>query len=134
MRDCLQAGVRIEAPTSLTALDTSSKIDSATVTENYNGIEISGGKNLVLSWNDIIDNENKGVYSSHRYPILGDTVTQKGMNNSIYGNGVYDVYIGTNIPNNPLKAQMNWWGESGGPDTGKLYGNILYTPWLTTEP
>lgn len=134
VRDCLQAGIRIEAPANLTSLDSLSVIDHTTTTGNYNGIEIEGGRNLVLSWNDVTLNGNKGVFSSHHYPILGDVVTGKGRYNSIYDNGVYDVYVQTNIPNVPLKAQMNWWGDPGGPDPGKLFGNILYYPWLTMAP
>jgi hypothetical protein len=132
--DCLQAGITVDASASLTPLDSLSVIENSITTDNYNGIEIYGGKNLVLTLNSIISNENKGIFSSHRYPILGDVNTGQGRYNSIYDNGVYDVYVQTNTPNYYLKAQMNWWGDSGGPDTDKLFGNILYDPWLSMAP
>ncbi|MFQ6103990.1 MAG: right-handed parallel beta-helix repeat-containing protein [Candidatus Glassbacteria bacterium] len=132
--ECLQAGIRIEASSYLESLDSTSAIDSNVVEDNYNGIEISGGENLVLSWNDIIENTKKGFISSHPIPILGDHTEAIGGYNSIYDNGVYDVYVSNNTPYKSLIAQDNWWGNSAGPDTTKLYGNITFYPWLTSEP
>jgi hypothetical protein len=132
--DCLQAGIRVEALANLTSLDSSSVIDSNLVVDNYNGIEISVGKNLVLRKNEITDNDNKGVLSSYHYPILGDDITGEGGSNTIYDNGVYDVYLSNSNPYNPLKAENNWWGSSSGPDSTKIYGNIDFNPWLTSAP
>jgi len=85
-------------------------------------------------YNEITDNDNRGVSASVHYPILGDSAKSIGGYNSIFDNGNYDVYCASSTQYQYLKAQYNWWDSSAGPDTTKLYGHILYAPWLTSAP
>lgn len=53
--------------------------------------------------------------------------------NSIYNNGIYDVF-GDFLEPMSVTAKSNWWGRSAGPDPAKISGDVDYTPWLTSDP
>jgi parallel beta-helix repeat protein len=63
-------------------------------------------------------------------PVLGDTASGEGMRNDIRQNTDYAVY---NVTANPIKAQMNWWGDSD-PDPSLFTGPVDYSEWLVLPP
>jgi hypothetical protein len=85
-----------------------------------------------IRYSKIVDNDDMGVkIMEDATPILGDTSTGKGQNNSIYNNTRYDVYKGGG--ETVVKAENCYWGGNF-PDPDKIEGNIDYAPHLTEDP
>ncbi len=76
---------------------------------------ISGGANGVTIFADF-----DGLYSSLSID-----------HSSITDNAQYAI---NNKGSHTVNAQNNWWGSTSGPSQALLYGNVVYSPWLTSKP
>lgn len=98
------------------------KNNTITNTQGAEGIHCSYPS---LVYQNNIYNNAGGIFY---YQNVEDTI------NRIFHNNVYDSNPYKNLSNtgeNKLNAQNNWWG-SDPPDTTKFFGDINYTPWLTS--
>ena len=83
-------------------------------------------------YNHIISNDAvAGVWATGQaHPYLGNGTSSQGKN-SIHSNVPYQV---KNQSSYQVKAEYNWWNSASGPNPAQIYGNVDYTPWLTTPP
>ena len=90
----------------------SSKVASNILTDNFYNLRIknSGGGTLIAD--------------------LGGGALSSFGHNSIYNSSSYEIY---NL-SSTVTAENNWWGQTTGPDPAKFFGDVDYTPWLTTNP
>ena len=102
------------------------------IEDNTTGIKCDGGADPVIEWNRITDNGTGVSAFNGSYPDLGNDGVSLGMN-WINGDSTYHV-ANNNTPPSTLMAELNWWGQSTGPDTTKILGDVDYTPWETTAP
>ncbi|MEM0478564.1 MAG: right-handed parallel beta-helix repeat-containing protein [Candidatus Caldarchaeum sp.] len=102
-----------------------------TVKNNLNiGIAADRTPSTLVSFNKVTSNKIGLKYHSDSEKGLPATGT-KFRCNDVYGNNQYDA---ENIAkdSSTMDAEYNWWGSTGGPDTGKISGNVDYEPWLTS--
>jgi len=119
-------------------------ISSNTVTGNLDGLVLaaydSGSTVSVSAYRNIIANNSQygvvtdlgSVYGSIVADLGGGSLDSVGYN-SIYDNLGYDVNSDL-TQTVSIKAENNWWGQSTGPGSGSISGDVDYTPWLTSDP
>ncbi len=90
------------------------------------------GSSLDIVDSRIENNDYAGI------TVLADTATaisSVSIHNSVIANN--KTYGISNDGYKPIQAQGNWWGSADGPvriGVNRIFGNIPYEPWLTTEP
>jgi parallel beta-helix repeat protein len=94
-------------------------ISGNTIMNNSNGIVSHNSSNLRIQSNIIISN----IFGIH---CANNSMPELHWND-IYGND--DSNIRNDDPSLTINATYNYWG--GIPDLGKVFGNVLYNPWLT---
>jgi parallel beta-helix repeat protein len=84
------------------------------------GIHVHRGV-LHFTGNNVRNNNGNGILLQK-----GSVSTMK--HNNISGNSEYGL---NNQTENKITARSNYWGNSGGPGTGDIFGNVDYDNWLT---
>ncbi|MBF0510966.1 MAG: right-handed parallel beta-helix repeat-containing protein [Candidatus Omnitrophica bacterium] len=115
-----------------------------TKNNGHNGIDLANNYGLfsgfTLRSNTIIGNARDGIVFSNAAGGSMSSIdlgsqTSRGLN-TIDGNdtagGYYDLYNTSGISN--LSAEGNWWGQVGGPLSGKVYGSVDTAAWLYADP
>ncbi|WP_161569337.1 PKD domain-containing protein [Halapricum salinum] len=110
---------------------TGSMISENEITGFTNGIEATDSDGLTITYNQI---RNNGDGGGNGIGILvgdgtidGSTITVNW--NNVVGNN-YGLYAGTTT--GTVDAELNWWGDAGGPSAGEgAGGQIDIEPWLT---
>lgn len=85
------------------------------------GIYCMGTSSPNIDSSSISNNAGDGVYCQNSSnPTINWT--------NIHGNTGYAIYSSSSAT---INAEYNWWGDSGGPPSNAIYGQVDYDPWLT---
>jgi len=123
-------------------------IDSNDIHDNFRGIYIQTGKNIVVTSNDIYNNA-QGIavkygdvgYAHSNNIYDNDVITWAGLT-CPDGHGIGDPYGCLNLVTEIFDAIDNWWGSGGtGDNAGKpgegdnnnVSANVDYDPWSKSE-
>jgi hypothetical protein len=94
------------------------------------GVAADRTPNTNVMFNEIVNNKIGVKFNSRSDIGLSGAGTIVKCNN-IYDNSLYDAEnIATD--GSVLMAEYNWWGSAAGPGPTKLFGAVVYDPWLTT--
>ena len=114
------------------------------ITDNTNGTVFRAGWSTAISgsfsYTTIADNSDDGILLDNlgagtKIVDAGNGSLGSRGNNSIYGNGDYNINNQTADTASPqtVTAENNWWGSKT-PYTSRFHGAVDYTPWLTSDP
>ena len=101
------------------------------IEENTTGLKCDSGSDPVVEWCRIVENGTGVGAFNGSYPDLGTNGVSEGKNRIM--NNTYEV-ANNNSPSDTLEAENCWWGQSTGPDSTKIIGDVDYTPWETSDP
>ena len=92
------------------------------------------GQDIDIEHNQITNSSDTGIYIG-RHVI--DTERVEVHYNNISGNALYGLYVDTANVTEEVDAEMNWWGDASGPDTGRGTGDkvsdgVDFDPWIGT--
>jgi parallel beta-helix repeat protein len=134
-------------------VDSSPEITRNNISNNNTGIYCRESATPIISYNTISNNTGYGIFIDNLLdnsvnPDIGGGEGQSEGQNKITGNSIHGV---SNKTTHNIYAKYNWWGDNAGPkypnnpegnasllsdwaywsETG---GDIIFTPYLTTEP
>ena len=97
----------------------------------YGLLATGSGAYPSMDHSKVIDNPSAGVrVESGAHAVLGIAGVGSSGYNSIYGSQTKHVY---NATATAVYAQNCWWG-SNPPNASKFQGQVVYTPYLTSDP
>jgi len=129
--------------------DSSPEITGNNISNNNTGIHCRESATPIISYNTISNNTGYGILIDNDLgnlvnPDIGGGDGRSDGQNKITGNFIHGV---TNETTHNIMAKNNWWGDAAGPkypgnasSSGdwafwdKAGGNIIFSPYLITEP
>jgi parallel beta-helix repeat protein len=129
--------------------DSSPEITENNISNNNTGIHCRESATPIISYNIISNNTGYGILIDNVLgnlvnPDIGGGDRDSNGQNKITGNSIHGI---NNKTTHNIYAKYNWWGDSAGPkypyhalSSGdwafwdKIGGNIIFSPYLITEP
>ncbi|MEA3453750.1 MAG: right-handed parallel beta-helix repeat-containing protein, partial [Candidatus Caldatribacteriota bacterium] len=129
--------------------DSCPEINRNNISNNNTGIYCRESATPIVSYNIISNNSGYGIFiddilSNLVNPDIGGGDGQSDGQNKITGNSIHGV---SNKTTHKIYAKYNWWGDAAGPKYpyhasssgdwaywGGIGANIIFEPYLTTEP